>query len=278
MAQIGQTTTSGGRTYLIYDEQGAMRRMVLPVAATLNHVGIFCWESTVANQNSLKATIYNTSGVKVAETQVRATAISGVGLANVAAVTIPFAGGVSLAAGTYDVMVCATGAVGGSTVGINGQNGTAGTPVSMFFSYIYPTAPDPYTGLVDTAATRAWDIYLDYTAATVPTVTSLTPASPVRVAQIGVVIAGTNFGASQLSGSVRIAPTNDVTDVNAVSQTVTSWADTSITINVVRNTLALATNHYLFVTNDGGSSNASGSVVQILPSIGALALGAGLLN
>lgn len=276
MAQIGQTTTSGGRTFLIYDEQGAMRRMVLPVAATLNHVGIFCWEATVANQNNLKATIYNTSGVKVAETNIRTAAIPGIGVGNVSAVTMPFAGGVSLPAGTYDVMVCAT--VGSSTVGINGQNGAGGTPVSMFFSYIYPTAPDPYTGLVDTTATRAWDIYLDYTAATVPTVTSLTPASPVRIGQVGVVIAGTNFGVTQSSGHVVISPSNDVNDVNAVSQTVTSWGDTSVTINVVRNTLSLATNLYLFVVNDGGSSNASGSVVQILPSIGALALGAGLFN
>ena len=51
--------------------------------------------------------------------------------------------------------------------------------------------------------------------------------------------------------------------MNAVAQTVTSWGDTSITITVVRGTLSLDTNLYLFVTNDGAAVNAAGYVVQI---------------
>ncbi len=44
----------------------------------------------------------------------------------------------------------------------------------------------------------------------------------------------------------------------------TSWGDTSITFTAVRSTLAPSTNLYLFVTANGGYSNASGHVVSFL--------------
>jgi hypothetical protein len=47
-----------------------------------------------------------------------------------------------------------------------------------------------------------------------------------------------------------------------VTQTVTSWSDTSITITAVKGSLALSTNLYLFVEENTGNSNASGHVVQ----------------
>lgn len=81
--------------------------------------------------------------------------------------------------------------------------------------------------------------------------------------ETGITITGTNFGASQGSGSVKISPTDNVADSNAVTQTVTAWSDTSITFTCVRGSLALNTNLYLFVTSDGAYSNASGHVVQI---------------
>jgi hypothetical protein len=77
-----------------------------------------------------------------------------------------------------------------------------------------------------------------------------------------VTITGTNFGASQGTGSVVISPTDDETDAAAVSQTVTAWADTSITITAVRGSLAVDTNLYLFVIPDTNDPNASGHVVQ----------------
>ena len=82
--------------------------------------------------------------------------------------------------------------------------------------------------------------------------------------ETGIVITGTNFGASQGSGTVKISPTDDVDDVNAVEQTVTAWGDTSVTFTCVKGSLAFNTNLYLFVTADGGYSNAAGHVVQIV--------------
>lgn len=93
-----------------------------------------------------------------------------------------------------------------------------------------------------------------------------------RVGEVGIVIAGSNFGATQGTGFVKIAPSNDVNDANAVSQTITAWGDTSITFNVVASAnLARNTNLYLFVRADAGASNASGYVIQITHSAGVLA-------
>ena len=83
--------------------------------------------------------------------------------------------------------------------------------------------------------------------------------------EAGIVITGTNFGAPQGSGSVRISPTDDVTDVNAVLQDPTSWAGTSITVTTIRGSLASNTNLYLFVTNGTAETNSSGYVVQFEP-------------
>ena len=80
--------------------------------------------------------------------------------------------------------------------------------------------------------------------------------------ETGITITGTGFGASQGAGFVKISPTDDIADVSAVTQTVTSWADTSITFTAVKGSLSLDTSLYLFVENDSAESNASGHVVQ----------------
>lgn len=95
-----------------------------------------------------------------------------------------------------------------------------------------------------------------------PTITDAGDESYVN-GETGIVITGTSFGASQGTGSVKISPTDDVDDANAVAQTVTAWGDTSVTFTCVKGSLAFNTNLYLFVTKDGGYSNASGHVVQI---------------
>ncbi len=104
------------------------------------------------------------------------------------------------------------------------------------------------------------------TGASPPTISSVTPASFAN-GVAGIVIAGANFGASQGAGSVVISPTDNVNDVNAVTQTVTAWGASSITITSVRSTLPLATNLYLFVETNGGLSNAAGSVVQFTTTV-----------
>lgn len=75
-------------------------------------------------------------------------------------------------------------------------------------------------------------------------------------------VIGTGFGASQGTGTVKISPTNNVADGAAVTQTVTAWTDTQVTITANQSPLASNTGLYLFVTNNAGQSNATGYTVQ----------------
>lgn len=81
--------------------------------------------------------------------------------------------------------------------------------------------------------------------------------------ELGVTLTGSNFGSTQGAGRVVISPTDDIDNVSAVEQTVTSWSASSIDFTVVRSSLSLNTNLYLFVEENGGNSNAAGYVVQI---------------
>jgi hypothetical protein len=81
--------------------------------------------------------------------------------------------------------------------------------------------------------------------------------------ETGVVISGTNFGASQGAGSVTISPTDDINDAGAVTQTVTAWGATSITFTAVRSALGYGA-LYLFVEEDGALSNDPGYPVQFV--------------
>lgn len=280
MAQVGQITQISGREWSVNNFMSALRGITLAEAATLNYIGVWVRESTTANTNNLIGAIMSSSGLLLHQTNLITTPV-----ANTAFVGTPqqiaFAGGLTVPAGNY-ILGVASNADPANSIIVQGANDTAGLPTWASDNEnvdFYPTWPSDVSTVIHTDAARQWGMFLDYTAgASAPTITSLTPASPVRVAQTGVVIAGTNFGSTQGTGRVVISPSNDVNDVNAVNQTVTSWGASSITINVVRNTLAVATNLYMFVVNDGGTANASGTVVQILPSIGALLFGAGLLR
>ena len=97
-----------------------------------------------------------------------------------------------------------------------------------------------------------------------PTVTVVSPWL-IYDTQTGILVLGTTFEASQGTGTVIISPTDDVADAGAVTQTVTAWADTSITITAVRGSLGTGT-LYLFVTNNTGDSNASGYPVKFVTS------------
>lgn len=79
--------------------------------------------------------------------------------------------------------------------------------------------------------------------------------------QTGVTITGTGFGASQGGGRVVVSPTDDIDDVGAVNQTVTSWSDTSIDFTAVLSSFAFGT-LYVFVENDDEESNADGEPVS----------------
>lgn len=61
---------------------------------------------------------------------------------------------------------------------------------------------------------------------------------------------------------VIIAPTDDVTDVNAMGQSITAEAADEITFTAVQGALSAGTNLYLFVVSEAGDSNASGFIVQ----------------
>lgn len=103
----------------------------------------------------------------------------------------------------------------------------------------------------------------DLSAATAAlTLPSITTVSGDDVAAPGesAAIVGSNFGASQGTGTVIISPADDIDDVNAVTQTVTAWGATSITftVNFTGTGLSPTNTAYLFVTNDDGDVNAAG--------------------
>lgn len=120
----------------------------------------------------------------------------------------------------------------------------------------------------------------EFFSASVPTITDFGDESH-RVGETGITLTGTNFGASQLSGVVKVSPTDAVGNANAQLLTVESWGNTTIVLTIPSNLSSLIarnTNVYAFVTNDGASSNAAGYVFQITPPPAVLAAGAFLLN
>lgn len=80
----------------------------------------------------------------------------------------------------------------------------------------------------------------------------------------GIDITGSGFGATQGSGSVIVSPTDDVDDVNAATQTVTSWGDTGITFTANQGGITPGS-AYLFVVDDDGNSNEDGFPVTLVP-------------
>lgn len=93
-------------------------------------------------------------------------------------------------------------------------------------------------------------------------ISSVSTAIPYN-GQTGITITGTGFGASQGTGAVYISPSNSVADAGKVSQTVTAWSNTSITFTAVKGSLSFDTASFLFVKENGGTSNASGTAIQI---------------
>lgn len=167
MAQVGQTSPSGGREWAIYPQMGVLRQVTVPVGCTLNHIGIWVREQTTPNENSLRAAIYTTAGALLYQTSILANAISST--TTHALKQLAFAGQ-SLSAGTY-ILAVSAGPNTTGTVVVQGQNDSAGSP-----SYLINTDGDPYPNFpasiaasIRTDASRQWDIYLDYTEASAST-------------------------------------------------------------------------------------------------------------
>lgn len=110
-----------------------------------------------------------------------------------------------------------------------------------------------------------------------PTITSVTPDDPLRMDQSSVTVAGTLFEATQGSGRVEIsdnATTGSGTIVD-VSAAVTSWSDTSISLNL--DSLPQATldalhslrpgdgNRYVHVINDSAQESGGFAVHLMRP-------------
>ena len=77
-----------------------------------------------------------------------------------------------------------------------------------------------------------------------------------EIGQTGLVLSGANFGGTQGTGKVEIGDSLDYSNATLVEQTVTSWGDTSITFNFIRNdgsTYLPQGDLYVYVTNGSGS-------------------------
>lgn len=161
MAQVGQTTPSGGREFTIYPQQAVLRGVTVPAGFVPNHIGIWVREQTTPSANDLKAALYTSAGILVAESNVLTTPITSTSTHALKQVTFPVVS--ASASGNYLIAVSAGPGTSGVVV-VQGQNGPGGVPVSFFTDpAFYPTFPSDISALWETTATRSWDLYLDYT-------------------------------------------------------------------------------------------------------------------
>lgn len=162
MAQTGQTTPSGGRTWPVGNLGGPMRRVNVPVGCTVNHIGGWFWEQVTAGEHDARAAIYSTAGALLYESSILTAPISSTSTPQLA--QFPFTGA-SLTAGDYDLGVSAEDTP--NLLIMNGQNGTAGLPIAFNTDpdSNFPDFQADIAGHTDTTAARQWDLYLDYTEA-----------------------------------------------------------------------------------------------------------------
>lgn len=114
-------------------------------------------------------------------------------------------------------------------------------------------------------------------AGTTPGITSVTNSGQFQLG-VAQTLTGTGFEASQGTGNVLISPTNSALDAAAVSQTETSWGDTSIPFTVVQGNNRFFATHYAFVTNNSGLTSTPGFPVQLVPAAGEQAVTLGVLD
>lgn len=158
----------------------------------------------------------------------------------------------------------------GSAYYRNVDNSGASKNMSHSTAYLVQAAANPTGTVTNRQLTLGGDpgLYLTYSFKEIGAGVTVTGAGDALFhnGDTGIVITGTSFGASQGTGSVVISPTNSITDPGAVTQTISSWGDTSITLGAVSmGTFGYFSNLYLFVKNNSGSSNATGFIVQREP-------------
>ena len=104
----------------------------------------------------------------------------------------------------------------------------------------------PTTYVDSSTSSQSFSLYFETgTIVTGPTITNIDTDNDVYPGQ-SAVITGTGFEASQGSGTVVLG---------GETQTVTAWADTSITITVVQGGMDYNNNHDLVVTNDSAEAS-----------------------
>lgn len=110
-----------------------------------------------------------------------------------------------------------------------------------------------------------------YGAATLSAIDGTVPLSITNVdgddilnnTQTGVIISGSEFGASQGTGTVILSENPDGSGTT-VAQTVTNWTDTAVTINFTSGALS-DTNSFIRLTADSGSVGSRGVQVGVPP-------------
>jgi len=187
---------------------------------------------------------------------------------NNTSVTVPSITSLNPTSGVVDTSVTITGANFGATQGTGTVkfNGTAATPTSWSTTSIVALVPaGATTGNVVVTVGGVASNGVNFTlSATAPSITSLNPTSgPVGTS---VTIAGTNFGATQGTSTVKF---------NGTTATPTSWSTTSIVAAVP----AGATTGNVVVTVGGAASNAVTFTVPVpAPSITSLNPTTGLVG
>jgi hypothetical protein len=123
------------------------------------------------------------------------------------------------------------------------------------------SATGTQTATFTTGASMSWiavmATYKQTGGGSTPTVTTTSTATPAQNGSL--TITGTNFGASQGTGSVTIG---------GAAQTVTAWADTSITITVSRGASKYGTSVNLVVTNNSSLSSSPYALTGLVPQSG----------
>lgn len=147
---------------------------------------------------------------------------------------------------------------------VGGPPGTgAGSSSAAFADWLQTTAgsmgatPTCTTSGGSTTYVGIWiALQEDPNALTVDTISDNT----LEIGQTGIVLGGSNFGATQGTGKVEIGDSVSYGSATLVEQTVTSWGDTSITFNFIRSsgsTYLPQGELYVFVTNDGATQQGS---------------------
>ena len=178
----------------------------------------------------------------------------------------PSISSLSVTSGAVGAPVTVTGANFGASQGSGSVkfNGTTATVTSWAAGSIQVTVPSgATTGNVIVNASGVNTNGVNFTVVAAPSISGLTPSSGAVGASV--VIAGSNFGSSQGSGSVSF---------NGTTASVSSWSATSITVTVPTG----ATTGNVIVSASGVNSNGSSFSVLPTPTITSLSITSGMIG